>query len=257
MNLVTTAGNLARAPWRLDGLSDRCRGRLEALTDPDLRAAPDWAPSLRLLPEPHTVAQLLRWKRDHLLMVPGFGRAALATLESALRDYGITLETTPTLVPERPVLFSAPLVLAILAGRKTVTRRVIRPMLCPGEGGPGRASLLSMDPVHGRAVFGDSIPDDPCSVDVNCPYGAEGHRLWVREAFHEVEAEGEVIDTVYRATDEDCGVSRWTPSIHMPRRDQQPKVRELLRKLLIHIQYDLFLTRMRTPRYKKIFPPAT
>jgi hypothetical protein len=46
---------------------------------------------------------------------------------------------------------------------------------------PDRPELLRWDPVHGVATFGDSIPDDPCTVDVECPHGAEGDGLYVKE----------------------------------------------------------------------------
>jgi hypothetical protein len=60
---------------------------------------------------------------------------------------------------ERPILFSTPMVQAILEGRKTQTRRVIKPQPEPLEDG-------FMLPLH---------PD--------CPYGYIGDRLWVRETF--------------------------------------------------------------------------
>jgi hypothetical protein len=62
-------------------------------------------------------------------------------------------------VKERPILFSAPMVRAILDGRKTQTRRVVK-----------------------------HKPDDDCpyhenGVAVRCPYGKVGDRLWVRETW--------------------------------------------------------------------------
>lgn len=56
---------------------------------------------------------------------------------------------------ERPILFSGPMVRAILAGSKTQTRRVVMPRL-----------------VHGRKVGA-----------LRCPYGVPGDGLWVREAW--------------------------------------------------------------------------
>ncbi len=100
---------------------------------------------------------------------------------------------------DRPILFSAPMVRALLAGTKTQTRRVATPK-------------RSIEPMTDE-----------------CPYGAPGDRLWVREAFmHEpadycweasvsIPCRPEV--TVYRS-DHDAGESRgagWKPSIHMPR----------------------------------------
>ncbi|WP_457978094.1 morphogenetic protein [Ectopseudomonas composti] len=74
---------------------------------------------------------------------------------------------------ERPILFSGPMVRAILEGRKTVTRRVIKPApemvtdraAVPWEG--ASAVLLRLLEQSGR----------------KCPYGRPGDRLWVRETF--------------------------------------------------------------------------
>lgn len=63
---------------------------------------------------------------------------------------------------ERPILFSAPMVLALLAGTKTQTRRLVTPQ---------PASL----PI-GWAPF-----DDPTTRAIRCPYGERGDRLWVKE----------------------------------------------------------------------------
>jgi hypothetical protein len=58
---------------------------------------------------------------------------------------------------ERPILFSGAMVRAILAGQKTVTRRVAKDF---------SGSALA----HANAA-------------IRCPYGAPGDRLWVRETF--------------------------------------------------------------------------
>lgn len=55
---------------------------------------------------------------------------------------------------ERPILFSAPMVRAILAGTKTQTRRVVKPQPAGPWAAPGKTA---------------------------CPYGLPGDRLWVKE----------------------------------------------------------------------------
>jgi hypothetical protein len=68
---------------------------------------------------------------------------------------------------ERPILFSAPMVRAILAGTKTQTRRVVKD--------PEYYSCLTGDCPHwDRALCAAAFATD-------CPYGAPGERLWVRE----------------------------------------------------------------------------
>lgn len=71
---------------------------------------------------------------------------------------------------ERPILFSAPMVRAILNGRKTQTRRVVK------EWNPGN------DPAKAVPADLEYLPDFT-SYRATCPYGALGDRLWVRETW--------------------------------------------------------------------------
>ena len=137
---------------------------------------------------------------------------------------------------ERPIIFSAPMVRAILDGRKTQTRRVVR--------GQPRAHL-GLQPMHGVSpdgvAFGDPAlwrvvgPDYPdCDKDDRrCPYGQPGDHLWVRETFWQAECQGQGSGNpfLFYDADQDEGpqlikpfpwfdkVGRWgkRPSIHMPR----------------------------------------
>src|SRR5690242_9059603 len=68
-------------------------------------------------------------------------------------------------VREQPILFSAPMVRALLAGTKTQTRRVVKPQ--PGQVAAART------PLH-PAV-------EALCPEIRCPYGVPGDRLWVRE----------------------------------------------------------------------------
>lgn len=78
---------------------------------------------------------------------------------------------------QRFILFSAPMVCAILDGRKSVTRRVI--MKPPTLVEPGDDALLPPGWwwKHGNHVF--RLPD---AARECCPYGQKGDRLWVKEA---------------------------------------------------------------------------
>ena len=107
---------------------------------------------------------------------------------------------------ERPILFRAPMVQAILDGKKTQTRRIVK------------ARDLEWMDVH----QGLREPDNA----ERCPYGQPGDRLWVRETFARIDGQTRPwIETDYQATythgdrlGDTLGIKkRWTPSIHMPR----------------------------------------
>lgn len=114
---------------------------------------------------------------------------------------------------ERPILFSGPMVRAILDGRKTQTRRIVRlPAWFRDE----------------YSTFGSS----EIASEVACPYGAPGDRLWVREAWalEDLGEDGQrLVWMVDRAAkwvgdgetihylELDYEPARWRPSIHMPR----------------------------------------
>ena len=111
----------------------------------------------------------------------------------------------------RPILFSAPMVRALLAGTKTQTRRSLRDgtWLDPKEG------VIRMCSV-GNGVTGFQT--------VACPYGSAGDLLWVRETWaHHVQAQSAERDEdgpfVYAADGPQALQSRlaskWTPGIHM------------------------------------------
>ncbi|MEX5591895.1 hypothetical protein [Pseudomonas orientalis] len=85
-------------------------------------------------------------------------------------------------IKERPILFSAPMVRAILQGRKTVTRRVCKPQ--PPEGHKWRGWVVdsTCSKEIGKASWGDGTGAlQRNSVYARCPYGNPGDRLWVRE----------------------------------------------------------------------------
>lgn len=117
---------------------------------------------------------------------------------------------------ERPILFTPPMVRAILKERKTQTRRVVKIT----HRTPGLAACL--EPPHGLRCR-------PTVAAELCPYGQPGDRLWVRESFdvpYRQNFPGDRSAAVYRADylrptflDPCVGddSSRWSPSIHMPR----------------------------------------
>lgn len=116
------------------------------------------------------------------------------------------------MMKERPILFSAPMVRALLDGSKTQTRRVWK-----------LPSWAEWDEQSGGEKKGLLIPKNQklrgwYSVDeVACPHGAVGDQLWVRETFG-LYGDKEQHVLHYRATHQRDGDGmRWKPSIHMPR----------------------------------------
>ncbi|WP_274643369.1 hypothetical protein [Pseudomonas serbica] len=135
-------------------------------------------------------------------------------------------------IKERPILFSAPMVRAILEGRKTVTRRLVKGGQIPTEetsvptGERQRWSAIGQrDPRYGFCVFGSTEAE--CAKELEefapCPYGRRGDRLWVRETFNTSTDCRPQIDEpyIYAADLNSDGfqkwAARWKPSIHMPR----------------------------------------
>ncbi|WP_213947960.1 hypothetical protein [Luteibacter sp. dw_328] len=86
---------------------------------------------------------------------------------------------------ERPILFSGPMVRAILEGRKTVTRRIVKTQ--PPEGTTHYTPNWVHNFVHGYFVpmKGSSTNDLERWGDgaILCPYGDAGDILWVKETF--------------------------------------------------------------------------
>jgi hypothetical protein len=82
-----------------------------------------------------------------------------------------TMEATE--VRERPILFSGEMVRAILDGRKSVTRRVVKPQPVPGDQRP--FSIIQRE----QRI----LPSGEDFNNVRCPYGQPGDRLWVRETW--------------------------------------------------------------------------
>lgn len=89
---------------------------------------------------------------------------------------------------ERPILFNGAMVRAILEGRKTVTRRLVKGGQIPKENlaeeGRHRWSAIGQHhPRYGFCVFGETASEcaQELATHAPCPYGRPGDRLWVRE----------------------------------------------------------------------------
>lgn len=140
-----------------------------------------------------------------------------------------------TVIKERPILFSAPMVNAIRAGRKTQTRRVVKfGALKRGVRAFRRETIEAASLPEDVAMIAEFIRDA-----YTCPYGVPGDRLWVKERFSPFKGCGEVCsiaDATYVVLSDGTQVRKdgtvtpglptyqpgafwfkWRPSIHMPR----------------------------------------
>lgn len=131
----------------------------------------------------------------------------------------------------KPILFNSEMVRAILEGRKTVTRRVVKPsppceLRRMTEGyHAGEWHLYSENPMI------DKVNNSPWGAQFIPPY-QPGDVLWVRETwgdYREHSEDGEGAYFLYRADYPDgattyqypdgpiCDLPKWHPSIHMPK----------------------------------------
>lgn len=141
---------------------------------------------------------------------------------------------------ERPILFSGPMVLAILEGRKTQTRRVLSPnpdaWIRGSSGKFGIPMKITNEfPSPNKSIWQED--DGTRYKPIKCKYGTADDRLWVRETWAPADSFANTPDNCaffYRADNsahlfssdnnipiDTYGVAfdklRWKPSIHMPR----------------------------------------
>lgn len=103
---------------------------------------------------------------------------------------------------ERPIIFSGPMVRAILDGRKTQTRRVVKPQ-------PSVSSTEAFCGADRIWRFAHQTLRGPVSHeadDVRCSYGVPGDHLWVRERWMHSFVGSNVDACHYLA---DAGTDRW------------------------------------------------
>lgn len=117
----------------------------------------------------------------------------------------------------KPILFNTEMVQALLDGRKTQTRRVIKPQpertYVAGHG-IGRAGYTNeWVTCHQSDEFGWEAWKEKALI--NCPYGQPGDLLWVRETFTIYQGYSDSVP-LYKTGEHD-DLLKWSPSIHMPR----------------------------------------
>jgi hypothetical protein len=139
---------------------------------------------------------------------------------------------------ERPILFSGPMVKAILEGRKMQTRRIVKPQPTTSKpesalehgdiiidnvmGQNEETNLFKLKESKGHGMKRAGMLN---AYPYYCPYGKIGDRLWVRE-FHARIPGMQGLHQVHYMVDgpipsiserHDAGLLRTYPSIHMPR----------------------------------------
>ena len=146
---------------------------------------------------------------------------------------------------ERPILFNAPMVRALMAGTKTQTRRIVKPVkfypdfgCAVGQvggvwryGSPAALGLRERGD-HWSVVLKGDVLQRMCTSEAygwgagaGCPYGVPGgDRLYVRETWAAPHAYDHLPPRlipqdarIHYAATEDRGGLLWRPSIHMPR----------------------------------------
>lgn len=131
----------------------------------------------------------------------------------------------------KPILFRGEMVRAILEGRKTQTRRVVRvqPPSFPHDE-PVKAAFCELDGKWKLLPGCSRRFKDSLFVFGKCPYGVPGDELWVRETWGIDECDR----TIYRASTSSSDehdlkhiihAFRWRSSIFMPRRASRIKLR--------------------------------
>lgn len=131
----------------------------------------------------------------------------------------------------KPILFNTEMVLAILDGRKTCTRRIVKGFI-PNDAVWGYTAFTPKGFISCRGTFADGYGEK-----IFKPPYQPGDILYVRETWERFECRNcdgdergncpkepkkSVLDKtcgcyMYRATDEISGDAKWHPSIHMPK----------------------------------------
>lgn len=125
----------------------------------------------------------------------------------------------------KPILFSGAMVRAILKGRKTQTRRAIKPQF-PCDAEPNELSDKNdyWQMSWHSGVWWDAVSVDEDSIR-KCPYGKPGDFLWVKETYvqcaekenHKHAKDGFTYRADWSHEDDLCRDFTWKSSIYMPR----------------------------------------
>ncbi|EMN8403409.1 TPA: hypothetical protein ACSRV8_000844 [Enterobacter hormaechei subsp. steigerwaltii] len=127
---------------------------------------------------------------------------------------------------ERGMIFNGEMVRAILDGRKTQTRRImkVQPKPCNHTNWPDYSPESQWKSYPNGwccavCANGTTIDHRHHAKGITCPYGTVGDRIWVRETFSPVPDHEEPAgcSALLYAADGNGPYGKWVPSIHMPR----------------------------------------
>lgn len=145
----------------------------------------------------------------------------------------MTSTATAAKPKEHPIIFSGPMVRAVLEGRKTQTRRVAQCMTGTDFATHHKADewIISSTILNIAVGLPKKTVSPRTGSLVRCPYGAPGDRLWVRETFARLEdlktkdpGTAALLSRAFYRQEHSAGLShddatdlRWRSPIHMPR----------------------------------------
>jgi len=112
-----------------------------------------------------------------------------------------------------PILFQPEMVAANLDGRKTETRRIVKPQpeCINSQMMPMKEFLNKLETMDKKGL--KTVKNNTGGfVFPDCPYGQPGDILWVRESFAKISDN----HFIYQANEHQQSMS-WKPSIHMPK----------------------------------------
>lgn len=120
---------------------------------------------------------------------------------------------------EKGIVFSGPMVRAILDGKKSMTRRVMKRqpegwMASHLDNGFRKMTDFG-NGWWGAATGSGNVRVAHTNHSIKCPFNKVGDRLWVRETWAKAGEIGDAIE--YRADNPDPLTGKWRSPIHMPR----------------------------------------
>ena len=124
---------------------------------------------------------------------------------------------------DKPIIFSDGMVRAILSGRKTMTRRVVKPQppldVAPYEIGVFNPTVVDKygEEDGGDEIFG--VYDQDGEWGAKFPYGGPGSRIWVKESWRTDQSDEGTGGIIYRADHDIPAVGKciWKNPLFMPR----------------------------------------